>query len=92
MKQQILDILKRYRDTWHTESTMPKRKTLESHADELTALMCYREVRAFIIGKSPEGLTQFPLISVDTVLYHFIDDYPKETILKAIEQYKNERK
>ena len=65
---------------------------VEYTVSELTALMCYREVRAyyqayrdFDDNESDESIKQ-------EILGTFSDDYPEETILQAIEQVKNELK
>lgn len=53
-------------------------------ADELTALMCYREVRAYCKGRSV--FLKVP----NLIVALFKDSYSKEDILKAVEQVKNE--
>lgn len=62
----------------------------ELAADELTALMCYREVRAYYLGYNDwytgvdwEQLGQ-------EMLGHFSENYPEQTIREAIEKVKNE--
>lgn len=53
-------------------------------SDELTALMCYREVRAYCKGRSV--FLKVP----NLIVALFKDSYSKEDILKAVEQVKNE--
>jgi len=54
-------------------------------ADQLTALMCYREVRAFMNGRAL-------MVWCGPVIELLKDDYPKQLIMKAIEQVKKEMK
>lgn len=58
----------------------------EYAADELTRLMCYREVRAFMKGIIYVNNS----ISSEEVIDCFIDTYEREQVIKAIEQVKNE--
>lgn len=60
--------------------------------NDLTALMCYREVRSFMDAynvfhgeSTDENLRDEIIISLGA-------DYDQDTILKAIEKYKNEQK
>jgi hypothetical protein len=52
-------------------------------ADELTALMCYREVRAFVEGRA---LMEW----VTPVIIYLKGRYESTTIIKAIERVKKE--
>lgn len=53
-------------------------------ADAMTALMCYREVRALTKGRS--AFLHVP----NFIIAILKDDYQKDDILKAIEQVKKE--
>lgn len=83
MKQEITDILFKH--------LTPQNETEQSQhhdtADELTDLMCYREVRAFCFGY--EGNIHH--IS-DSIFKAFEKDYSEYEIKEAIEKYKNEPK
>lgn len=65
--------------------------------DELTALMCYREVRRYLLTMDNVGLLHYNLKSIpeseyDDIVEVFQGQYSKEQILSAIEQVKNEQK
>lgn len=57
---------------------------IDGASDAICELMCYREVRAFCKGRSQCLNVPNFLVAI------FKDSYPKEDILKAIEQVKNE--
>jgi len=61
---------------------------LDDAADEITALMCYLEVRAFMNGIIYVNQS----ISAEEVVDCFVDTYQRELVVAAIEQIKNEQK
>lgn len=83
MKQQIEDILdelyENVEDGEYWDKTM----------HDLTALMCYREVRAYMLIPW-EDLQTLP--SYSRIEKYLLERYPIEVIQKAIEQVKNELK
>lgn len=92
MKDKINRILtKHIHAESHSEINLHTVHGIIPATDELTALMCYREVRAyyqayrdFDDNESDESIKQ-------EILGTFSDDYPEEIILQAIKQVKNEQ-
>jgi len=64
----------------------------EQTISALTALMCYREVKAFIIGMGAGYFKRFPSVSKAMILHRLQSDYTEPMILQAIEQVKKEMK
>lgn len=78
MRDSILDILAEHINMSTNRS--------EPLADELTAFMCYREVRAYCKGRSVFLTVPNLLVAL------FKEYYPEQTIREAIEKVKNEQK
>lgn len=66
-------------------------------SDELTALMCYLEVRRWLLTMDYAGLLHYNLKSIpeseyDDIVEVFHSEYPTGMIIQAIEQVKIELK
>lgn len=92
MKEQILELIKKYVNVWDMERSgygpvpimQPEYHYLTTILEQL---MCYREVRAIInwvgdVAMSEDG---------KFIIANLNESYAEDIILKAIEQYKSEQ-
>lgn len=91
MRDKISKIVGQYRHS-SFDTHEERKEKWNKCTDELTALMCYREVRAFywahwqILYKFSWRAFEYEAMS------YFVANFPKETIREAIEKVKNEQK
>lgn len=83
MKDKIEEILQEI-SIEHLPNYQNELSGIQNATDQLTALMCYREVRAHCKGRSVF------LTVPNLIVALFKDSYSKEDILKAVEQCKKE--
>lgn len=90
MKNKILEILYKSRGLF---SFSPIEHIIPSiAADQIIALMCYREVRVALLGSGDEDFFICDERFIEWLKELLEPDYPEAIILQAIEQVKNEQK
>lgn len=91
MRNKIREVLHRHDvDPYGVDINGKRKINIEKASDELTQLMCYREVRAFILGIDvpyPYGKS-----FVNLVVKKLGQEYTEEMITKSIDKIKNEYK
>lgn len=92
MKNEILKILSVYpgnifQDDFFDGNTLYLIGERQETIEQLTALMCYREVRAFCIGFS---MAEDTAPSFCEIVEHFGSEYSQEVLHQAIDQVKME--
>ena len=85
MREQIYELIDSYAGMWNADKT--------ALASKMESLMCYREVTMYYQAYKAIGAENIPENCLDLECFHILKgSYAEDSVLKAIERYKNENK